>query len=78
MVADIWGAERFYPWNCCNTRGNDLMSEVEIQDEVLWMYRLRVLSIWVIQGVSKLMQPINMMMIYEWDKYNGGHLEHIL
>ena len=28
-------------------------------------------------GVSKLMQPINMM-IYYWDKCNGGHLEHIL
>ena len=24
------------------------------------------------------MQPINMIMIYYWDKHNGGHLEHVL
>ena len=29
-----------------------------------------------VQGVSKYMQPINMIMIYYWDKRNGGHLEH--
>ena len=23
------------------------------------------------------MQPINMIMIYYWDKRNGGHLEHV-
>ena len=24
------------------------------------------------------MQPINLIMIYNWDKHNGGHLQHAL
>ena len=31
-----------------------------------------------ILDVSKSMQPLNMIMIYYWDKRNGGHLEHVL
>ena len=31
-----------------------------------------------IQGVSKEMQSINMIMIYYWDKLNASHLEHVL
>ena len=30
------------------------------------------------QGVSNWMQPINTIMIYYWDKHNGGHLKHVL
>ena len=30
------------------------------------------------QGVSKYMQPINMILIYYWSKYNGNDLEHVL
>ena len=32
----------------------------------------------LVQGVSKQMQPINMIMTYYWNKRNGGHLEHFL
>ena len=35
-----------------------------------WIIRLMVLS------VSKEMQPINMIMIYFYDKCDGGHLQH--
>ena len=28
-------------------------------------------------SVSKSMHPINMIIIHNWDKRNGGHLEHV-
>ena len=31
----------------------------------------------IIQGVSKYMQLINMIIIYYWNKCNGRHLEHV-
>ena len=31
-----------------------------------------------IQGVSKEIQPIKIIMIYNWDKCNDGHLEDAL
>ena len=32
----------------------------------------------IMQGVSKIDATNNMIMIYYWDKCNGGHLEHVL
>ena len=39
---------------------------------------VQLLKLSLVQGVSKSMQPINMIMIYCRDKPNGGDLEYVL
>ena len=43
----------------------------------IMQYKIKNIFKFDVRGVSKQMQPINMM-IYYWDNQNGSHFEHVL